>query len=60
MIVAEAGESTRWSSAAAATVRLADPVIELVVVSVAVMLWAPAVFRVTLKVCTPASAAVKV
>ena len=59
-MLAVAGASTRWSSAAGETVRLAVPVIELVTVSVAVMLCAPAVLRVTLKVCTPASAAVKV
>jgi hypothetical protein len=33
---------------------------EVFVASVAVTDWLPAVLRVTLKVCTPASAAVKV
>ena len=44
----------------AATVVLPMPVMELVMVSVAVMVWLPAVARVALKVWTPPSAAVKV
>ena len=36
------------------------PVMLAVVVSVAVSDWVPAVLRVTVKVCTPWSAAVKV
>ena len=43
------------------TATVAEPVIEAVFLSVAVTVWLPAVFRVTpVKVCTPASAAVKV
>ena len=62
--VAEAGAvTTRVLAAAGLTVTGADePVIVEVTVSVAVTVWLPAVFRVTplVKVCTPASAAVKV
>src|SRR3954466_5378321 len=41
-------------------VMLAVPVIVLVTVSVAVMLWLPGLFRVALKVCEPLSPARKV
>ena len=60
---AEAGAvTTRVLAAAGLTVTGADePVIVEVTVSVAVTVWLPAVFRVRpVKVCTPASAAVKV
>ena len=61
-VVAEAGAvTTRVLAAAGLTATVALPVIEEVTVSVAVTVWLPAVFRVRpVKVCTPASAAVKV
>src|SRR2546425_7466671 len=54
-----AGASTRWSMAAPETRTLAEPLMELVCVSVALIVCVPAVLRLTLKMCTPASAVVK-
>ncbi len=52
----------KWLAAAAFTVTVALPVMELVALSVAVTVLLPAVFKVIalVKVCMPASAAVKV
>ena len=45
--------STKMLAAAGLTVTMALPVMELVTVSVAVMVWLPAVLRVALKVPAP-------
>ncbi len=54
-------ETTRLLAATGLTLMpVCEPVIVLVLVSVAVSDWLPAVLSVTLKACTPASAVTKV
>jgi hypothetical protein len=61
--VALAGSNTPtvfWTKELVTTMPVCEPVRAEVVLSVAVRLWVPTVLRVMPKVCTPASAAVKV
>jgi len=53
-------DTLSWLAAAGLTVTVALAVREDEAVSLTVMVSAPALFKVTVKVCTPASAAVKV
>jgi hypothetical protein len=53
--VAFAGaETVKWVAAAWLTVSVALPLIELVLMSAALIVWLPVVFKVALKVCVPA------